>query len=641
MNNFITAIEAHSFKGSSFVQPLTRCTVISGGNALGKSSRIEAAILGLTGMIPGLPKTGSGIFAALASGNPLTVELELSQGAPIHREWREMRGSVKYIGTGDDLEFPISCLDASEFLSMTGPQRTAHLFSRAKLPDSFKIPALVASITANVKNIKLEENTAETEAVLSQICSSICDSGVPVQPPQDFISMLAASFKEQLRLANENARRMTATVAGLSQIKESGNGNSDVEQRLGAARKELETVNAEVSRLKQVGVQLKSEITEKMQLSAASVNLPAPQEPGTKPEPKQLHTRRPTDTAEAAAFDAATVEARKIGCAVEDLEAEVRALEDSVNAAKTTTNCPVCGHDISEKQKSIIAVLNKNLTTAKRSLKSARSVQALKDTVAAKAQAAFKAAHDAIGAWDKANFELLAQNQTVLDAYNKRVAAWNDYQASVNRNSAASVAAAALPDLRQKIESVRAEYNAALQLAVQKQSVVTELDMERNKLIQQRAEAASRAKSIAEAEHFKAEAMVLKEVVKLIEALKEEVVKQSIQPLVDKCNEFCGPILVNPIAFQEGEIGMIGKTGFYGNKTMSDSEKMLCYAALSIALASESPFRLAILARFEAFDWMAKPKVIHRVMELITEGKIDQCICIEVAALLRIHGCST
>ena len=631
MNPFIQFINAVHFKGQTFQQPLTRLTVISGSNARGKSSRIEAVTLGELHYLPGLSKKPNDIFDALASGNPIAVENEHSDGRKVGGVWEEKRGSIKFteIGAGT---MPPESLDASLFLAMTGPARTAYLFSRAKLPDSFKIPALVATICANVKSINLDENTAETESVLSGIVTDISNAGKSAgQSPQEFIASLAADMKERLRLANENARRMAATVAGLVQIKEQGNGAGDIEARLAAARKELDAANSEVARLKQVGVQLKSEIAHNEGLSAKAVNpVPVP-EPGPKPSPAAMTLPRPMDSEVGAAFVSAAMEAQKIIMAVAALTDEVQQCEASIAAAKKNTTCPTCGHDITDKQKKVVADLKKELASLNKKLKAAVADQEAKLAAKTKASEAFKSKQIEISAWDKAEKELRDTNQFVLDSWNSRVAAFNNYQAGLNHDDAGNRAAAALPELRQKIEQARSDYNAALQIASQKQSVVAYLQMEYNKLILQRSESASRAKSLAEAEKFKAEALVLKQVCNLIDDLQKEVIAQTIKPLVDSCNELCADILVAPIAFQDGEIGMMGATGFYGNKTMSDSQRLMLFAALAIALASEAPFRLCILGRFEALDYNAKPKVIRRVLQLIRDGKIDQCICVEVA----------
>ena len=667
MNQFIQTINARNLKGSTFQQPLTRLTVISGANAKGKSSRVEAAILGLAGYIPSLPKTGSGIFAALASGNPMAVELEMSQGNPIRREWRETRGAVKYVGTGDDLEFPVMGIDANEFLALSGPQRTAHLFARAKLPDSFKIPALVATICANVKNIKLEENTEDTEVALNDSVNAVNQLSVNAEAtgatPQEFIAALAGEIKEQLRLANENSRRMEKTVQGLTQIKEQSNGSSDIDTRFFAARTELDTANAEVARLRQVGLQLKQDVEAAEKLAATAVDETAVrqqmadmeakrpvsvQPAGDKPVAKQMATTRPTDTAQTKALS--EIAEKQYSCTLELNQStfEMRQLEDAVESAKAQTNCPTCGHDISDKQKKVVADLRKSLKAVTAKHVSLSTVHAIVSGNRHDAQDRLAEALKAIAVWESAKSAADEEFQFLLDAYNSRVSAFNNYQAALNLfnsnlaalkakldgNASAREAAERLPDLNRNIDATRARYKAAKLNVTANLAIVSNLEQEHLKLIQQRSEAASSAKSKTLAEKFKAEAMVYSAVLNDekygLMRFYEGVIEKTNQPLLDSVNSLCEGILRLPVAMVEGDFGMRDTTGFVTWKTMSDSERMLFIAALSIALAAEAPFRLCIIGRFESFDSSQKRKVLHRILELLMQGKLDQALIVEV-----------
>ncbi len=630
----LTQIKATHFKGQTFTQPLRAISVIRGPNARGKSSRVEAAVLALAKCLPGILKNADGkpmksnrdIFDAMASGNPMSSEVTFDNGNVTGVRFTEKNGTVSVEETGNGrMPLPMVLWSADEFLNLSGPARTAFIFSRAKV--DLSIEKLTATICANIKNIKLEENTPETETSIKEIVEAVLQLSTSAEAeavtPQHYIETLNADIKEKLRIANENSRRMAATVAGLTQIKANAPVSSDIEARLATARAELDAANAEVARLKQVGIQIKSEL-DGAELKASSWHghpVPDPVAPllAEKGELEAYLLREDQIQAE-------PVTSKHEG---EVLQTNRTRLADAMTqlgiASKAYMDfnelecCPTC----KAKAKGWKSAVMDSLIEAE---SKAREVHDFYKNSVAESQLKFDAAEELV------KKEALRQN--TIRTSNKRLAEVN---ASLRRYSDESAkqlpaqeASAKLPGLREKIHAAREEYNTAVIKASLKSSIWNNLDTERNKLVQERAESASRAKSIEQAAKFKAEASVLKEVVKLLDALQKEVVKASVSPIIDKVNEFCGEILDNKIAFQDGEIGMMGATGFWKHGTMSDSQRLLAYAALSIALATEAPFRLCILGRFESFDYATKFKVLRRVRELIRDGKLHQCLCIEV-----------
>ena len=658
---YLNRIKAVNFKIGSFDQPLTRVTVICGLNATGKSSRAEGCILTTARFIPGLPKTARGLFDALATGNPMRVTSQADDGRVFSGEWREKGDKVTYTEVGETI-VPNVMADAGEFLSLSGPDRVKYIFARCKV--DLSIEKLTLSICANVKNISLEENTPNTEAAIQEVCrevGSVAKNDLEEDlSPQEFIADLVDCIKEKLRLANENAKRMSQTVQGLTQIKEESGASGDIEQRLATARAALDTANGEVARLKQVGVQLKADIeaaeaTEKTavdetavqkQMSELEAKRPVSVHPaGEKPVARKMATVRPVSKSEADAQAAAIEAANAANRAKNDARERIETLESDIEDAGKQTNCPTCGHDIKGKQKKVVSDLKKALKDAKAVLKEKTELYNTAQTVEAKAIEVYNAATDAIAKWDTNQATMLGNNNADLDAWNTRVTAFNDFQSALNKftsdmntlkssldgNVAAREAAAKLPSLRQKIEQARADYVAALATGSTKARDVDALDTEYRALVKQRAEASSRATALEEAAKHKAEATVLKEVVALLHALQEEIIAKSVQPILDAANQLCEGILRLPLALVDGEIGMQGPTGFVGHKTLSDSEKLLCYASLSLALAADAPFKLAVIGRFESFDYANRLKLIDRCLELVASGKLDQCLFVEVS----------
>ena len=168
MKNLIKTISAQNLKGQTFRHDLAPVTLFTGDNFSGKTSRLDAVHLALLGWLPGVSKKPGDIYADLASGSEMGVTAILKD-REIGRLWRKVKDSVKYLGTGDDLEFPPVALVASEFLSLSPAERVKFLFARAMLPPEYSAEAIRQTVCANVKNIKLDENTIESEKAIADL----------------------------------------------------------------------------------------------------------------------------------------------------------------------------------------------------------------------------------------------------------------------------------------------------------------------------------------------------------------------------------------------------------------------------------------------------------------------------------------
>ncbi len=623
----LTKVSALNFKGSTFDTPLTAVTIIAGPNARGKSSRIESATLALCGYLPGLPKTANGIFAALASGNPMRVEvslLPLGSLCPdvIWREWRETKGKVVFTGPEKAI-MPAVAMDAAEFFALSGPDRVKYIFARCQV--DLSIPTLTTTITANIKNIKLEENTPQTEQVISETAMSvgICAGKFIKSTPQEFIEILSNGLKEKLRLANENAKRMASTVQGLTQIKEDTGASGDIEQRLAAARAALDTANSEVARLKQVGMQIGADLAaaERLAGSWAGHPVPDPVAPllAEKSELESYLAKEDSERLKVTSTDEAS-HYQTLATRAETAMKRRNVAHEKLSEFDKLECCPTCNAKAKGWKNAVLESL-------KAELQSAQSEFEILHSAASKS---LKKKQDAEEAVSKENLVLATIRSSVrrlaeVNAYLRR------YADEAAKQAPAQEAAAKLPSLRQRIEQARADFRAAEVVVVAKMGAVNCLDTEYKALLKQRAEASSRATALEEAAKHKAEATVLKEVVALLQALQEEIITKSVKPILDKSNELCEGILRLPLALVDGEVGMQGPTGFVGHKTLSDSEKLLTYASLSLALAAEAPFRLAVIGRFESFDYTNRLKLIDRCLHLIVRGKLDQCLFVEVS----------
>lgn len=627
MKNKIKSIKAKNFKGQTFTQPLTAVTVITGRNAKGKSSRIEAATLAQLKYLPGFSKKPNDIFREYASGNPMAVEVEFDNGNLTGVCFEESRGSVKCLDTGNGrAAIPPVAFDANEYFALSGAERTKFIFSRAKL--DLTIDKLTNNITANIKNIKLEENTPSSERVIKEICEIVSEHNEAAveadATPQKFIEELYDDIKDKLKLANENAKRMASTVQGLTQIKEASTAATDIEVRIAKARQELESANAEVARLRSESNTLKNQLAE-----AESKRLLVLGEQGIRDqiatleqeiEKLKLHPTSAIITKEQSeAFSKANTAHNESVRACDNAVATVKRYEKEIEDVKSMTNCPTCGQSLKSKREKLEVELMTTLQKAQTAINQAEEQFNL----------TAETLHNAETALDDAR-RAQETHTANLTALNNKSGELAGLQKKLSESAVAADAVNKIPAMMEKAAGLKTDYDNAAAVSIEKKSTHDNLDGEYRKMLTDRAEAKQRATALDESDKKKTESLVLKETKEMLEALQEEIVKQSVQPILDQCNALCGDILRLPLAFKDGEIGFADKTGFVSHRTMSDSEKLLTYASLSIALAAESPFKFCVIGRFESFDIENRILLIERALAMVEKGTLDQCLFVEV-----------
>ena len=262
----ITKLSARNMQGQTFTDELYPVTLICGDNARGKTTRINTLCLTLAGYAPGISQKGHDIFEAFATGNPLVTEGWFENGNHVGNSWTERSGSVKAekLGNGE-YRMPPVLLDADEYFGLSGPERTRFIFAIAKLPEELSITKLTNTLSANVKNITLEENTEQSQMAIAEVAETIVDAGSKSgsQTPQDWIADLAEDLRKRKNLADQNVKRLEKTVQGLAQVRETAaQAPQDAEVRLTEARTALDAANGDVARLLEAGKTLKRQLDE-------------------------------------------------------------------------------------------------------------------------------------------------------------------------------------------------------------------------------------------------------------------------------------------------------------------------------------------------------------------------------------------
>jgi len=665
----IKTLSADNMAGQKFSHQLAPVTLFTGRNRAGKTTRMNAAMLVLAGRVPGL-NTGKAVFDAFATGNPLEVGGVMDDKTAVARTWTQNKGAVKYQGPTEE-QFPPPppvMLDAMEFFGLSDAERVKFVFSRAKLPESFTVERMVDAITSNLKNIKLDEHTPESEAAIRETVDFISNHAGhsplddPIYMPQTWLVDLVASIKDRSKLANQNAKRMEQTVQGLAQVKQAAAVPQDAEARLAKAREELEAANADVVRLTEVGKWLRrehdaatkaaaapavdeaatrKEITE---LEAARSDARAAKPPGDPPAFRQMNEPRPTDVTARLAWSPLVEAANASHRAKADAELDVKQVATDIAKAEEQTTCPTCGQDITAKQKRIVAELKKKLVTAKQLLAGKSKEHAANAKKESEALERVNEAQAAIKAWDEAKAKLDEQNRRAAADWNALSANYSAAQKRANEigdriakltsmltDRSAAEAAARLPNLNERLAEARTQYEAAKMTAERCRAAVDAAADEARRLMAERADAASRSKTISEAAKFRAEVAVLKGLAEMLADLQAEIVRASVGPIVASANALFAEVIGDPLEYRDGEIVLASKAGRVGIRSMSGAERAMACCAMSLALAAEAPMRIAFVDEVSRLDADNKIRCLEAIIRLVESGALDQALLVDTS----------
>ena len=255
MNNQIAAVSGKNIKGRSFAYKLTPVTLIAGRNRRGKTTILDTIELAITSRTSSLRGANGKpvaqpreIFDALCSGSQLTASVTFSDEKISCLQMFQNRGTVSTKRTDGGPEMPPIMLDPTEYTNLSEPDRVKYIFARANL--THLTPAkLQQTVAANLKSIKLEENTPASEAVITDLVQYVAGRQLDATP-QDWVANLIEDAKAKLSAANANVKRMEQTQQGMTQV--AGDENpapADSEARLADARKALEAAQGDLTRL--------------------------------------------------------------------------------------------------------------------------------------------------------------------------------------------------------------------------------------------------------------------------------------------------------------------------------------------------------------------------------------------------------
>lgn len=127
---------------------------------------------------------------------------------------------------------------------------------------------------------------------------------------------------------------------------------------------------------------------------------------------------------------------------------------------------------------------------------------------------------------------------------------------------------------------------------------------------------------------------VLKEAQKRLREWRDKLINEGVAGILAVANKFTAGLLDAPLEWH-AELGEFGRRkpgkGWVALDAFSGFEEQLAFAALSVAVASETKVKLVIMDELGRMTRANKNAVLARMVKLIQEGVIDQFIGVDVS----------
>jgi hypothetical protein len=132
--------------------------------------------------------------------------------------------------------------------------------------------------------------------------------------------------------------------------------------------------------------------------------------------------------------------------------------------------------------------------------------------------------------------------------------------------------------------------------------------------------------SIGESEKAQAVVEMSKLALDKMKEYRDRLVEEGFKAILALANMLVGDLLKSPLCYKDGDIGRWEGARFVTYRTFTGAEQAMAFSAISVALATESPFKLVLLDEMNRIDMANRVALIARIKSIIASGLIDQFI---------------
>lgn len=658
--NYIEQITATGMTSGDFTHQLGRLTIFTGKSCSGKTSAINTVRLGLR---PELRDPTRDVLIKpldLARNGHLSVVITDNQGRKTSREW----GGKSVITSEEIPPCPAVALDSNEYFKLSDAKKIEYAFGLMRMEESeeFSGPGIVAAL----KNIKVENNTAETEAIVSEIIRMV-DASESIrrdcrQPIQQWIAEELTHLRERLKVAKATCDRMSKTVAGITQIgsaeipardykallDEKRQQLTELAQVIGGLEQSLRDYELLKSRADGMAMQLtQTPITEVPDVTAKVAELESDIKVLTEDLStdhdfsKAIEDRRQTIEklqAEVAAYKSKTPElhvihservltVKTLAREIEGLKLESDTALNDYAAWLTRPCCPECGTPQDGFRAPMKARLDEKLLALSEKIKS----------LSEKLEDAKALASDTESTWLAAARRADAEIEDVRDNIQRLIGLQSKnmeamQRAASERNGQIESRRKAIADLQARVKAIqesnkthddiaRRQLNdarmilaeipyEAKKIAVQTayrdraehRGAIETLEEQQRTYQRQQDDEQRNSRALQEHARAKADVEVTKAAIETLEDIRTKMVETAFAGILETVNRITGSIIPEPIEYREGEIGRWKGSKWIRQQLFSETERALIYAGISLALGKDAPIRIVIMDELGRMD---------------------------------------
>jgi hypothetical protein len=626
----LTQISASNIKGQTFSHDLAPVTIFMGDNRAGKSARLAAIRLLVLGFEPKLGTLPSrSMKLCRPSQHMMSVSGQLSDGSTGKREFHRKGDNCSALpptipaGLGS---IPIVLLDPREFFALkTGDMRRRYLVSACKI-DGEQFTA--AAVVAELKNIKLDHNTEQSETVLQELGEWLFRTAASSARDQadwfqTWLNARLEDIKDKLRTAKADLDRMRKSVVATSQLQSTETPpppSANVRETLAKQRSDQQDlatglrITSECIKMEEVLITRR----QKLETLIAEAVDPSNQILGLE---KQLLEARDKVMSYKSDTDAIVARGKALRQQADSKQSDSDQLRERmrVRSAKHAelmeqSCCPTCKADntdwqkiiradyiawLAEQQQLIDALSQQTLELNQQidNLKASHKLATAEDAKIASAR------HLCVQIEARLAILKLSQ-QGILTAQTEL------------RTLGAPIDLTALREKLTKEEADLAVSTATVKATDEllARSVAAEQDELRKK------------QAGAEMATAKVRKDVLDAAVQVFTAFQSQMIETVFGKVIRTANQIAQSFITEGLAYDNGDIGYYSNGDWIDYTTFSGLEEVLTYVALSVALSPDCPLKLILLDEMGNLTPQNQRAVCQHAVALVKQGIITQFI---------------
>lgn len=633
----LVQISARNFKGLTFSLDLGSINFLVGSNFAGKTARTDAIRLFLLGHLPELGKTNDATFG-LASGRVMHVEGKFDDGSVGFRTWKLDGNSIKKVeelppAFKDSEELVALMLNAETYFAKSERGRVEYVAANVKLGAGWS-PAEIIEKVDSVLGEPCDEATKIAALLLHAAGQTEEETS-----PQEFVEAAIAAVDDAGKASKAHAAKMEKTAQGLAYLR----ANDAPAVDLGALDRKRDDLLREVAAL--VGTreknlasyeQARASRKRRQELTNAIAGKPrlvaAKESAESKIESANYELSRfGVRTQEE--VDKLYLEEQDARASLRDHEKDLKLARESISfneaalmAVDVDEKCPYCGATGDGWKTLKRAEINSALAGLKvKESQLVAHVEELTAQVKTRLAAAREANEERINR-DRAEKTVadLRQSLSITEGSLAVLAAKEQELANLVPENPEDVAA---------VETAQTAINV-------KNEEVAALDRARTAAMGRASELQRLAQAETDRDAAKKEQKLAEAAVAKLREVQAEMVAEAFRPVLSEANRLFGHALKTPLEYnaEKSEIGTRRAGVWVGHKTFSGVEKLLCYAAIQMALASKSPIRIMLLDEMRRAAVPVFSEVVDACKQAVREHGIDQFVGIYPGSVEEFYG---